>query len=114
LFPVGDEVNELGYVHMFTDMLNALESEQAPMESFYDGFVVNCIMDAAYRSAQTKRWEPVQIDDWRGSDVAEIEAQPTEYDADHFLIKQEGMPDGQTKLILKEKASGQIIEKITQ
>jgi predicted dehydrogenase len=114
LFPVGDEVNELGYVHMFTDMLNALESEQAPMESFYDGFVVNCIMDAAYRSAQTKRWEPVQIDDWRGSDVAEIEAQPTEYDADHFLIKQEVMPDGQTKLILKEKASGQIIEKITQ
>ena len=27
-----------------------------------DGFVVNCILDAAYRSAASKRWEPVDYD----------------------------------------------------
>jgi hypothetical protein len=30
-----------------------------PRETFADGFVVNCVLDAAYRSAETKRWEPV-------------------------------------------------------
>jgi predicted dehydrogenase len=67
LFPVGDEVNELGYNHMFTDMFNAYEGGRQPMETFYDGYVVNAIMDAAYRSAASKRWEPVQLDVWRGS-----------------------------------------------
>src|SRR5919106_5607292 len=43
LFPVGDEVSELGYVDMFTDMFDALESGRPPMETFYDGYVVNAI-----------------------------------------------------------------------
>jgi len=29
---------------------------------------------------------------------------------DHFLIKEQVMPDGKTKLILREKASGKIIQ----
>jgi predicted dehydrogenase len=37
LFPVGDEVNELGYAHMFTDVLDALDKGAGPMETFYDG-----------------------------------------------------------------------------
>ena len=49
LFPVGDEVHELGYSHMFTDMFESIEQKREPMESFYDGYVVNCIIDAAYR-----------------------------------------------------------------
>ena len=59
LFPVGDEAHELGYVHMFNDMLDALEEGRAPQETFYDGYVVNAIIDAAYRSAKSDRWEPV-------------------------------------------------------
>src|SRR5438093_1576135 len=51
LFPVGDELNELGYNHMFMDMFNAMEADKDPKETFYDGYVVNCILDAAYRSA---------------------------------------------------------------
>lgn len=46
LFPVGDEANELGYVHMFRDMFDALDASRAPMETLYDGYVVNAIMDA--------------------------------------------------------------------
>jgi predicted dehydrogenase len=112
LFPVGDEVGALGYVEMFNDMLNALDKGSQPMESFYDGYVVNAIMDAAYRSAQSKQWEPVILDDWRGSADSGPDVQMSEYDAAHFLVKEEKMPDGRTKLILKEKAGGKIVQKV--
>lgn len=112
LFPVGDEPGALGYRDMFRDMLDSLDSGKPPMESFYDGYVVNSIMDAAYRSAAAKRWEPVELAQWRGtSDTSEAkELEP--FDDDHFLIKREKMPDGTTKLILKEKAGGRIVERV--
>ena len=112
LFPVGDEVAELGYVDMFNDMFESMENGRQPMETFYDGYVVNAIMDAAYKSAASKQWEPVVLDDWRGADDADAGVQMSDYDDDHFLIKEEKMPDGSTKLILKEKAGGKIVQKI--
>lgn len=112
LFPVGDEVGALGYTDMFIDMLNAIDEGREPMETFYDGYVVNAIMDAAYRSTESKRWEPVLIEDWRGSDEAKAGVRMSEYDEEHFLIKEEKMPDGKTKLILKEKASGRVVQKV--
>ena len=112
LFPVGDEIGSLGYVTMFDDMLDSIDKGKQPMESFYDGYVVNAIMDAAYRSADSRKWEPVIIEDWRGSDDAETEVQMADYDEDHFLIKQEKMPDGKTKYILKQKSSGNIVQKV--
>lgn len=66
-FPVGDESNELGLDHMFTDMLDALEHRRAPGETFYDGYVVNAILDAAYSSQRTRKWEPVELALWRGA-----------------------------------------------
>lgn len=113
LFPVGDEVGSLGYTEMFADMLNALDSGVKPMEDFYDGYVVNAIIDAAYRSAETKRWEAVQLEDWRGREDAGDNTGFKEYDAQHLLIKEEKMPDGKTKLILKEKDSGKIIQRVS-
>lgn len=112
LFPVGDEINALGYTHMFTDMFDAIDKGTQPMESFYDGYVVNAIMDACYKSVQTKKWEPVVLDDWRGrTDVTE--ASPfVEYDANHWHIKDELMPDGRKKVILKNKVSGEISQQV--
>jgi predicted dehydrogenase len=112
LFPVGDEVVELGYVHMFTDMFDALDDGKQPMETFYDGYVVNAIMDACYRSVTSKRWEPVELELWRGGEGAEEKGRLTDYDDRHYLIKEETMPDGKTKLSLKEKESGRIVERI--
>jgi len=112
LFPVGDEVAELGYVHMFTDMLDALDQGRQPMETFYDGYVVNAIMDACYRSVASKRWEPVELELWRGGEGAEKKGGLADYDDRHYLIKEETMPDGKIKLILKEKESGKIVERI--
>ncbi len=114
LFPVGDEVGALGYVEMFNDMMNAIDNGSKPMEDFYDGYVVNAIMDAAYRSIESKTWEPVEIEDWRGSDEAGAGVEMSEYDADHFLVKKEKMPDGRTKLILKEKVGGKIVQKVVE
>jgi hypothetical protein len=110
MFPVGDEAGALGYVEMFTDMLNALERGTKPIEDFYDGYVVNAIMDAALLSARTKRWEPVAIADWRGDTHTESTQRLQEYDKDHYLIKRERMPDGTVKVILKQKAGGKVIE----
>lgn len=113
LFPVGDEVNSLGYVHMFEDMLNSLDKGAVPMETFYDGYVVNAIIDACYRSAQSKKWEPVELEVWRGSEQVDQSSNYQDYDAGYLLIKAEKMPDGKTKLILKEKATGQIVQRIS-
>jgi len=114
LFPVGDEVSELGYVDMFTDMLNAVDKGTQPMETFYDGYIVNAIMDACYKSVKTKKWEPVMLDIWRGKAKTKTGVGHTEYDADHLLIKEEVMPDGKTKLILKNKKTGDIEQKILE
>jgi predicted dehydrogenase len=112
LFPVGDELNELGYNHMFMDMFNALEAGQDPKETFYDGYIVNAILDAAYRSASTKHWEPVQLDIWRGKVDVYEDTHLTEYDSDHYLVKEEITHYGAKKLILKNKHTGKIIEKL--
>lgn len=111
LFPVGDEVSSLGYVDMMTDQLNALESGRAPMETFYDGYVVNAIMDAAYRSVASKQWEPVVLDIWRGKEVSEVKIEHSDYDENYQLVKAEVMPDGKTKLILKDKKTGEIVQR---
>lgn len=112
LFPVGDEVHELGYTDMFTDMFDAMEKGIAPMESFYDGYVVNAIMDASYRSARSKKWEPVQLDIWRGQTGLTDQLEKKDYDDENYLIKEEILPDGRKKVIIKSKASGDISEKI--
>ncbi len=111
LFPVGGEVAALGYEDMFLDMLNAYDNGTQPMETFYDGYVVNSIIDAAYRSMDSRQWEPVQLDIWRGSNEVEQQAAASNYAAQYLLIKQERMPDGKLKLILKDKQSGEIVQK---
>ncbi|MDJ0925493.1 MAG: Gfo/Idh/MocA family oxidoreductase [Acidimicrobiia bacterium] len=111
LFPVGDEVSELGYVDMFTDMFNALDSGTQPMETFYDGYVVNAIMDAAYKSAESRVWEPVEVD-WRAEPTERI-AKDVAYHDGHPIVKEEVLPDGRKKLILSDKDTGSIFDIVT-
>ena len=108
LFPVGDEIGSLGYVEMFLDMFNSMDAGKAPMETFYDGYVVNTIIDACYKSAISKKWEPVNLVEWRGGKVNAGDAALKEYDQQHFLIKEEKMPDGRLKVILKDKVTNKI------
>lgn len=112
LFPVGDEVNDLGYNHMFTEMFNCIETGRQPREDFYDGYIVNAIIDAAYKSAATKLWEPVNLEIWRGKENVGKANNLVAYDEDHFLIKEEMTHYGAKKLILKNKVSGKISERV--
>ena len=109
-FPVGDEAHELGYPTMFNDMFDAYEKGLQPRETFYDGYVVNAIIDAAYKSAKTKLWEPVQLPEWRGKRGLTKPSVYQEYDEKHWLIKEEILPNGDKKIILKDKSTGVISE----
>ncbi len=111
LFPVGDEVSELGYVDMFTDMFDSLESGRAPHETFYDGYVVNAVMDACYRSAKSGAWEPVELFEWRGGSTARIAGKPELFEGS-VVIKREVLPDGRHKLILKDPATGDFTDRV--
>jgi predicted dehydrogenase len=109
LFPVGDELSELGYVDMFTDMFDSMDFGRQPMETFYDGYVVNAIIDACYRSAASGRWDPVRLDNWRGTGTERILRNRRDHNG-KTLIKEETMPDGRRKLILKDEATGEFCD----
>ncbi|RPJ78502.1 MAG: gfo/Idh/MocA family oxidoreductase, partial [Deltaproteobacteria bacterium] len=111
LFPVGDEVGALGYDNMFHEMFQCIDNGKKPMEDFYDGYVVNAIIDACYISSGSKKWEPVKLDIWRGKNgVGKISALKS-YDDNYYLIKEEQLPNGTRKLILKDKKSDSIIQR---
>jgi predicted dehydrogenase len=111
LFPVGDEVSELGYVDMFSDMFNALDGGGTPRETLYDGYVVNAVMDACYRSAKSRAWEPVELFEWRGGETPRIAKNPETYEG-QVVIKRELLPDGREKLILKDPATGDFTDRV--
>jgi hypothetical protein len=92
-------------------MFNALEQGREPKETFYDGYVVNAVLDAAYRSAKNKQWEPVKLDIWRGKEGISKDSHLVEYDAEHYLVKEEMTHYGAKKVILKNKQSGKILER---
>ncbi len=66
LFPVGDEINELGYNHMFADMFSSMENGSEPKETFYDGYVVNAFWMQLTNQQKQNCGRPVELDIWRG------------------------------------------------
>lgn len=109
-FPVGDEAHELGYPNMFIDMFDAFDKGEQPQETFYDGYIVNAIVDAAYKSAETKKWEPVELTEWRGQTGLTKPSVYKAYDEKYWLIKEEILPNGDKVVIVKDKVSGEITE----
>ena len=99
---------------MFYDMFSSLEKGIAPKETFYDGYVVNSVLDAAYKSAKTKLWEPVKLDIWRGRTGLSKESHLVEFDKDNYLVKEEMTHFGAKKLILKSKKDGKIFERVLE
>ncbi len=112
MFPVGDEPSALGYTDMFADVLDALDAGRSPLETFYDGYVVNAIVDAAYASTKSRQWEPVQLDIWRGLVGVPNVAAVRDFDQDHYLIKEERMPDGTVKQIVRHKTTGAVTQHV--
>jgi predicted dehydrogenase len=111
LFPVGDEISELGYTAMFADMFDSMDSGGSPRETLYDGYVVNAVMDAAYRSAESRQWEPVEMA-WRGAGTPRITKSVAIHEG-HAIVKEEILPDGRRKLILSDKDTGSVFDLVT-
>jgi predicted dehydrogenase len=111
LFPVGDEIGELGYTAMFNDMFDSMDLGTAPRETFYDGYVVNAVMDAAYKSAESRQWEPVEME-WRGGITERISKTVKTHDG-HAIVKEELLPDGRRKLMLSDKDTGSVFDVVS-
>jgi predicted dehydrogenase len=62
IFPVPDEVRVHGHDLMMANVISAFASGAEPQETFRDGYIVNAILDAAYRSLRSGRWESVHAD----------------------------------------------------
>ncbi len=60
LFPVPDEVRVHGHDLMMADVVGAFAAGRPPQETFRDGFAVNAVLDAAYRSMRSGSWEAVE------------------------------------------------------
>ena len=73
--------------------------------SGYDGTelggIVNVLIDASYKAAESKKWEPVELKDWRSGPVNQENAGLRDYDDQYLLIKEEKMPDGKLKVMAK-------------
>lgn len=104
-FPVADESEALGFGPMFHDMFAAMDEQRAPVESFYDGYVVSEVMDACLRSAASRRWEPITIADWRGPDAVPPSAPPELHDG-QIVVRDRPSPDGGRQLVLKDPETG--------
>jgi predicted dehydrogenase len=59
VFPVPDETHAHGHDAMMQHVVEAFRSGTPPRETFRDGYIVNAILDAAYRSMRSGSWEPV-------------------------------------------------------
>ena len=59
VFPMPDETHAHGHDAMMQDVVESFRAGRAPRETFRDGYAVNAILDAAYRSMRTGQWEPV-------------------------------------------------------
>jgi predicted dehydrogenase len=62
VFPVADEVRVHGHDAMMADVIEAYRTGRPPRETFRDGYVVNAVLDAAYRSMRSGCWEPVTLE----------------------------------------------------
>jgi predicted dehydrogenase len=60
VFPVPDETHVHGHDAMMQHVVDAFRGRTTPRETFRDGLAVNTIIDAAYRSMRSGRWEPVE------------------------------------------------------
>jgi predicted dehydrogenase len=62
VFPIPDEARVYGYHEEMRHFVDCFVKGEQPRESFVDGYIVNCVLDAAYKSMKSGHWEPVVVD----------------------------------------------------
>jgi len=59
MFPTWNEVEAYGFPNELGHFVSCIGEGKQPSETFEDGLLINKIVDAAYRSVKSKRWENV-------------------------------------------------------
>ena len=58
--PLPEEAFSYGYQGEMKHFVECVRERTQPRETYDDGYVVNCIIDAGYRSMHEKKWIPVE------------------------------------------------------
>ena len=66
------------------------------------------------KSRKRKQWEPVHLEIWRGKTGVTKESHFTDYDEENYLVKEEVTHYGARKVIIKDKKTGKIEEKVLE
>jgi predicted dehydrogenase len=61
VFPQPDEARVYGFHEEMRYFVECIAKGEMPRETYHDGYVVNVMLDAAYKSMKTKKWEPIEI-----------------------------------------------------
>jgi predicted dehydrogenase len=61
VYPVPEEARAYGFSQQFRHFVTAFEQGVEPDETFEDGYIVNCILDACYASMKSGVWETVRL-----------------------------------------------------
>ncbi|MGI8826542.1 MAG: Gfo/Idh/MocA family protein [Chloroflexota bacterium] len=59
--PVPEEAIVYGYQAELKHFVDCLRNGTTPRETYEDGYIVNVIIDAAYRSSKNRHWEPIDL-----------------------------------------------------
>jgi predicted dehydrogenase len=62
VYPLPEEARAYGYTDEMRHFVECFRSGTEPRETFVDGYIVNCALDACYRSMRSGRWEPIDVD----------------------------------------------------
>jgi predicted dehydrogenase len=61
VFPQPDEARVYGFHEEMRHFVECISQGEMPRETYHDGYAVSVMMDAAYRSMKSKRWEPIAL-----------------------------------------------------
>jgi predicted dehydrogenase len=62
VYPIPEEARVYGYTQEMRHFIDCFRNGAEPRETFVDGYVVNCALDACYRSMKSGVWEKIEID----------------------------------------------------
>ena len=61
IFPVPDEARVYGFHEEMRHFVECVARGELPRETYHDGYAINAMLDAAYRSMKTRTWEPIEV-----------------------------------------------------
>jgi predicted dehydrogenase len=61
MYPIWREHELYGYLFELRHFIESIQRTEEPRETIKDGYTVNCMLDACYKSIKTGRWEKITI-----------------------------------------------------